>query len=179
MSACLLACGGGGMTRTQLDDRTQEILDSDQAAYFVGEDANGHELAFIFYPDGERNATGPRFGYGTSCVGADCHEEVSVSTYSLSVDYLNAYGCDRLEPVLGVPAARYGGSLVLFTDDYMITITIFDDIDANLDDELALAHDLRAVGQPGSGAALPPPTATSTAIIDETCGAAPGVDPAG
>ena len=139
MSACMSACGGGGMTSTQLDDQKQEILDSDQAAYFVGEDANGHELAFIFYPDGERNATGARFGYGTSCVGADCHEEVSVSTYSMSADYLDAYGCDRLPPVLGVPAARYGDSLVLFTDDDMIIINTFDDVDAKLDDELALA----------------------------------------
>jgi len=168
MSLCLLACGGGGMTTEQLDLGKKQILESGQVAYFVGEEADGHELAFVVYPDGEFDAEGARFGYGTSCLGADCHEKVTLSTFSLSSDYLSMDVCERLQPVLGVPAAQLGESLIVFTEDWMVILT-FDDRDGNLDKELALARELRVLGTTEPVVVLPPPTAAALSLIDRTC----------
>lgn len=84
--------GTQGMSSEDMDQEKASILASGKPAYYLGEEAEGHDLEWV-YPNGEFGAEGFQFGYGTKCEGGDsgCSSYIDVSTYSLSRGYLNPY----------------------------------------------------------------------------------------
>lgn len=166
------------------EDREQQkaaILASGEPAYYLGEQAQGHDLDWV-YANGDAGADGFTFGYGPSeCGGEDsgCESDINVHTFSMSRDYFRAYSpCTRVKPVLGVPAATLPApasldiSLVLFTGNSMIMIQ---DLDTEDDQrgEMALVPKLRPLGQSRAATELPPPTPASLRFIDQVCGPVP------
>jgi hypothetical protein len=184
MAACwlvLTACAlppmleGPGMSSEQIDRVTHRINSSGTMAYDVGRVAEGHDLDDV-YRDGEFGASGVSVGYGDFCEGGDlgCGSHIYVRTLSFSSQYLDVYGCERLEPVSGVPAATRSTdeSLILFTAASMISLET-DESEGALESELALAAELRRLGDPDPLSALPLPSARTQALVDRLCGPVP------
>ena len=64
------------------------ILAGDKPAFYLGEEAEGHDLGWV-YPNGDACANGFTFGYGpTECGGEDsgCESDIYVHTLSMSRD---------------------------------------------------------------------------------------------
>jgi hypothetical protein len=158
--------GDDGMSDEEIDREVAAIRAAGTPAYYLGDEANGHDLAVVSDDRGDFGSTGPSFGYGFTCGDGGCLSDITVETLTVSRDYLDAYGCVRLEPVLGVPAAARDHWLVLFTGDSMVIITDYDD---DLEGELVLASGLRALGQREPAEALPPPSTELRALVDEVC----------
>ena len=166
---------GPGMSDEQIDRATHRINSSGTVAYDVGGVADGHDLDDV-YRDGEFGASGVSVGYGDFCEGGDlgCGSHIYVRTLSFSPQYLDVYGCERLEPVSGVPAATRSTdeSLILFTGASMISLET-DESESALESELALAAELRRLGEPDSLSALPLPSPRILALVDRVCGTVP------
>ncbi len=162
-----------GMSTEEMDEERASILASGKPAYYLGEEAEGHDLEWV-YPNGDAGAEGYQFGYGTKCEGGDsgCNSYIDVSTFSLARGYLNPYYCAPFESVLGVPAVTQDGTLVLFTGSSMIIIHELD-TDDDHHGEVALARKLRPLGQTKVVTALPPPTPAVGKIIEQRCGQNP------
>ena len=177
LTACTLPpwLAGPGMSSEQIDQATDRINSSGTVAYDVGRVAQGHDLDDV-YRDGEFGASGVSVGYGTYCEGGDmgCGSHIYVRTLSASSQYLDVYGCERLEPVSGVPAAtrRTDESLILFTGASMISLET-DESKSALESELALAAELRRLGEPDPLSALPIPSPRTLALVDRLCGPVP------
>jgi hypothetical protein len=181
MAACwlvLTACTlppmleGPGMSSEQIDRATQRINSSGTVAYDVGRVAEGHDLDEV-YRDGEYGASGVSVGYGNYCEGGDlgCSSHIYVRTLSISSQYLFVYGCQRREPVAGVPAATRGTdeTLILFTGASMVSLET-DESASALDSELAMAAELRRLGEDDPLSSLPPPKPSVLALVDKECG---------
>jgi drug/metabolite transporter (DMT)-like permease len=166
------AGGDDGMSDEEIDQEFSAIRAAGTPAYYLGDEADGNDLATVSADEGgDFGATGTTFGYGFTCGDGGCLSDVTVDTLTASRDFLDAYGCVRLAPVLGVPAATWDSWLLLFTGDSMVRIE-----DPDLDDdhvgELALASQLRALGQSAPVESLPPPSAELLELVDAACGAA-------
>jgi hypothetical protein len=166
---------GPGMSDEQIDQATHRINSSGTVAYDVGRAAEGHDLDDV-YRDGEFGASGVSVGYGEYCEGGDlgCRSHIYVRTLSFSPQYLDVYGCERLAPVSGVPAAtrRTDESLILFTGTSMVSLET-DESEGALESELALAAELRRLGEPTPLSTLPLPSPRTLALVDRVCGTVP------
>jgi len=162
---------GPGMSAEDIATEKASILAGDKPAFYLGEEAEGHDLEWV-YPDMGGSAKGFTFGYGSDCEVGDggCVSDIYVRTFAPSRGYFRAYtSCTRVKPVLGVPAVALSDySLVLFTGNSMIVIS---DIATENDSrgEMELAASLRPLGQSKAVTELPPPTA-ELGFVDQVCG---------
>jgi hypothetical protein len=169
------ALQGAGLSDEEIDRATQQLVDAGTPAYSVGPEADGDDLDEI-YPDGEYRARGVSVAYGLHCGGGDsgCTADIYVRTLSASELYLRTYGCEPLDdPVLGVPAVTRATdqTLILFTGNLLISIEDWDSDDP-LESELALARQLRPLGESEPVTSLPAPTPATRAIVERSCPAA-------
>ena len=163
--------GDHGMSDEEIDHEVAVVRAAGAPAYYLGDEAAGDELATVSVDGGgDFGASGPSFGYGLTCGDGTCLSDVTVETLTVDRDYLDAYGCERLQPVLGVPAASWDHWLLLFTGESLVTI---DDPNAYDDHqgELTLAPRLRRLGEVEPLTALPPPSHEVLALVDDACGA--------
>lgn len=165
------AVQGPGLSDEEIDQLTEQIVDSGTPAYSVGPEADGDDLDEI-YRDGEYQARGVSVGYGLHCEGGDlgCSSDVYVRTFSMAPRYVRTYGCESLDPVLGVPAVTRGTdpTLILFTGSLLISIEDWDSDDP-LESELALARQLRPLGESEPVTSLPAPTSRTRAFVERYC----------
>ena len=164
---------GGWPTAEELDRKADRIAASGTPAYYLGENPRGNDLEDIVR-DGEFGAHGVRVGYDFHCQGdLGCDADISVDTLSMSPWCLREWRCERLDPVLGVPAVRLGnGDLTLFTGHSMISLADTESDDA-LEGELNLAPMLRAFGATDPVAALPAPEPAVLRSVEKLCTATP------
>ena len=113
----------GGPTAEELDRKAERIVASGTPAYYLGDNPRGNDLEDI-YRNGDSGAHGVTVGYDFHCQGdVGCTLDISVDTLSISTEYLRGRECERLDPVLGVPAVRLdNGKLTLFTGHSMISL---------------------------------------------------------
>jgi len=161
------------MSGEELDETTRQIVASGTPAYYVGDEAGGQGLDEI-YRDGEFGAKGVSIGYGLHCHGGDlgCSSDVYVRTLSMSRWYVNSYGCERLEPVLGVPAVkrRTDQTVILFTGRSLVSLEAWAS-ESPLESELAMARRLRPLGESEPVSTLPAPTPSTRRYLDTHCAA--------
>lgn len=85
--------------------------------------------------------------------------------------YDNMVGCERLDPLRGVPTVKGGGEVTLFTADLVVNLGNL----AYEPDKLArAAAALHVAGQEPNSDDLPAPPARNVALVDKACGANPG-----
>jgi hypothetical protein len=165
------AVQGPGLSEEEIDRLTQQLVDSGTPAYSVGPEADGDDLDEI-YRDGEYQARGVSVGYGLHCEGGDlgCSSDVYVRTFSMAPRYVRTYGCRSLDPILDVPAVTRGTdrTLILFTGSLLISIEDWDSDDP-LESELALARQLRPLGESEPVTSLPAPTPRTRAFVERYC----------
>ena len=160
-------------TDEELDRKVERIAASGTPAYYLGDNPRGNDLEDI-YRNGKSGAHGVTVGYGYHCQGdLGCTVDISVHTRSISPQYLRGGRCERLDPVLGVPAVRLGNqALNLFTGHSTISLADHESDNA-LEGELELAPMLRAFGDSGPSAALPAPEPAVLRSVEELCGPIP------
>jgi hypothetical protein len=166
--------GDGGPTAEELDRKADRIVASGTPAYYLGDNPRRNDLEDI-YRNGDAGARGVTVGYDFHCERGDggCTADISVDTFSMSTQYLQAWECKRLDPVLGVPAVRLDNEgLTLFTGHSMISIEDNESDDA-VEGELDLAPMLRPLGDSGPVAALPAPDPAVLRAVEELCGVVP------
>ena len=163
----------GWPTAEELDRRADRLVASGTPAYYLGDNPRGNALVDI-YRNGKSGAHDVTVEYDVHCQGENgCTADISVHTRSISPQYLQGRRCERLDPMLGVPAVRLGNqSLTLFTGHSMISLSD-NESDNALEGELELAPMLRAFGDSGPSAALPAPEPAVLRSVEELCGAMP------
>lgn len=162
----LLFLDDDGAVQEDIPGRLKTLATAtERPVYFLGQSYEGTDLTYV-------EDDGSFFAYGT----CDDHEDGGCAPPAqvqndLTFLPLATRGCRRVRDVRGVPAASFGGGLVVFTSDSMIHI--FDDgIDGNV---RSMAEALRPVSGPADVTKpLPPPTKALLGVIDQRCGAAPG-----
>jgi hypothetical protein len=167
------------MRQGEIDTALAEITRTDREAFYLGEAAGGKHLAVI-----EDQAGVLYFNYGRCLnnIEGDCLRPLNVASQST-----NSYGkagevagldCERLRPVLGVPAADMMGSVTVFTGSSMVSVIYWNDVsNGYMPDKpraASLAPQLRAVGQATAAKTLPPPEPETQAFVDKHCGPDPG-----
>jgi len=132
--------------------------------YFLGQSYEGTDLTYVAND-------GSLFGYGTCEIEPEsgCSLPGSVQNSPVSLGPAVS-GCERLPDIRGVPAASWGGGLVVFTSDSMVHI-----FDHGIDGDVrSMAEALRPVSGPADVTKpLPAPTDTVLRAVAEACGAAP------
>ncbi len=161
------------MSDKAIDGETRRIIASGTPAYYVGDETDGDDLDEI-YRDGEFGAKGVSVGYGLHCHGGDlgCSSDVYIRTLSMSRWYVDSYGCERLDPVLGVPAVKRktDQTMILFTGRSLVSLEAWAS-DSPLESELALARRLRPLGESDAVTTLPAPMASTLRYLDRHCAA--------
>ena len=164
---------GAAMSDKEIDGETRRIVASGTPAYYVGDETDGEDLDEI-YRDGEFGAKGVSVGYGLHCHGGDlgCSSDVYVRTLSMSSWYVDTYGCERLDPVLGVPAVqrRTDQTMILFTGRSLVSLEAWAS-DSPLESELALARRLRPLGESEAVTTLPAPAPSTLSYLASHCAA--------
>lgn len=161
------------MSDREIDRETRRIVASGTPAYYVGDETGGQRLDEI-YRDGEFGAKGVSVGYGLHCDGGDlgCSSDVYVRTLSMSRWYVDSYGCERLDPVLGVPAVKRttDQTMILFTGRSLVSLEAWAS-ESPLESELALARRLRPLGESEAVTTLPALTPSTLRYLDRHCAA--------
>ena len=85
-------------------------------------------------------------------------------------NFRKAVDCYRVRPLRGVPTVEFGGSVVLFTADFVINIEALE----GREDAAPVAAALYKILEGPTGADLPAPPARILPLIDKACGANPG-----
>jgi hypothetical protein len=167
------------MRQGEIDDALAVITNTDREAFYLGDEADGKQLAVI-----EDQSGVLYFNYGRCLDNSEgqCTRPLNVTSHPTNT-YGNAgevHGrtCERLRPVLGVPAASSGGDLIVFTGSSMVSIVYWKVVPNGYmpDDrrQASVAPQLRAVGQTTATKTLPPPDPDTQAFVDKHCGPAAG-----
>ena len=165
-----------GMRQGEIDSALGEITSTHREAFYLGDEADGKHLAVVSELDGILE-----FDYGRCLDNAEeppCGRPLSVSSQPTSNwgSRGESGECKRLRPVLGVPAANMG-ELTVFTGSSIVAISYLKVVPNGFvgvpSREAALAHQLRAVGQPTAAKTLPPPDRETQAFVDQHCGPEP------
>lgn len=82
--------GDDGMSDEEIDREVAAIREAGTPAYYLGDEADGHDLAVVSDDGGDFGATGPSFGYGFACGDGGWLSEVTVETLTVSRDHLDA-----------------------------------------------------------------------------------------
>ncbi|MET8311268.1 hypothetical protein [Micromonospora sp. NPDC005173] len=164
-------CGTGTSPKPEpVEERLSEIAaETERPVYYLGPRFRDWPLTEVGADDtGRVDAI-----YGTCLAVVDgCSPPLDVINQPLdSSAWSMAVGCRRLPPVRGVPAAHFGGALVLLTGDSLVTVAVTGDDTATA---VAVAEQLREVGAELSRAALPPPDTVALQVIEAACGKNPG-----
>ena len=163
----LLLLHDDGQVQEDIPGRLETLgaATQERPVYFLGQSYQGTDLTYV-------EDDGSFFAYGTCDDRREggCAPPAQVQNDPTFLP-LATRGCSRVRDVRGVPAASFGGGLVVFTSDSMIHI--FDDgIDGTA---RSMAEALRPVSGPADVTKpLPPPTKALLGVIDQRCGAAPG-----
>lgn len=173
MMVVVLCLAGTACSRDRERSQVQEDIPGrletlaatiEHPVYFLGRSYEGTDLTDVGY-DGS-------FIYGTCEIEPEsgCAPPASVQTRPVSSFGPAVSGCERLPDIRGVPAASWGGGLVVFTADSIVQI-----FDNGIDGDLrSMAEALRPVSGPADVTKpLPAPTDTVLRAIAEACGAAP------
>jgi hypothetical protein len=167
------------MRQGEIDNALAEITSTDREAFYLGDEVDGENLAVI-----EDQSGVLYFHYGRCLDNAEgaCTRPLMVTsqppnTYGSS-GWVHGLPCERLRPVLGVPAASMPGGLTVFTGSSMVSVSYFE-VASNgyMPDnprQASLAPQLRPVGQPTAAKMLPPPDPDTQAFVDQHCGPNPG-----
>ena len=165
------------MRPDQIDAAVDALVADRREAFYLAEEADGHDLARVEEVDGLI-----WFEYGRCLDQTEegCQRPVAVTsqpTAQFGSRGETAGTCERLQPILGVPVAIMSGQLMVFTGSSMVGITYWKRIPGGfMPDEARqarLAYQLRAVGNPEPGQPLPAPDAATLAFVDKHCGSAP------
>ncbi|MGW3608013.1 hypothetical protein [Micromonospora sp. NPDC005161] len=164
-------CGTGTSPKPeQVEERLSEIAaEAERPVYYLGPRFRDWPLTEVGADDtGRVDAI-----YGTCLAAVDgCSPPLDVINQPLDFSaWSMAVGCRRLPPVRGVPAAHFGGALVLLTGDSLVTVAVTGDDTATA---VAAAEQLRKVGAELSRAALPPPDTVALHVVEAACGKNPG-----
>jgi hypothetical protein len=165
-----------GMRQGEIDSALEEITSTNREAFYLGDEADRKHLAVISELDGILE-----FEYGRCMDNAEeppCTRPLSVSSQPTKNwgSRGESSDCKRLRPVLGVPAANMG-ELTVFTGSSIVGISYLKVVRNGFvgapSRDAALAHQLRAVGQPTAAKTLPPPDPDTQAFVDQHCGPEP------
>lgn len=161
----------------ELDRKADRIAASGTPAYYLGDTVRGNDLEDIVRY-AEFGGHGVEVGYDYHCRDG-CTAEISVSTLSMSREYLQEWDCERLERVLGVPAVSVDNQgLALFTGHSMILIEDYESGDPldgrlSLEGALSLAPMLRQLGADSPVRSLPAPEPVVLSAVAQACGPMP------
>lgn len=165
-----------GMRQGEIDSELGKITSTNREAFYLGDEADGKHLAVISDMDGILG-----FEYGR-CLdnNEDCTRPLSMQsqpTKNWGSRGEDTELCERLRPVLGVPAANFQGAMTVFTGSSIVAISYvkaepngYAPVQSR---QAALASQLRAVGQTTTAKTLPPPDPDTQAFVDKHCGPEP------
>ena len=167
------------MRQGEIDNALAEITSTHREAFYLGDEADGEGLAVI-----EDQSGVLYFDYGRCLDNSegDCTRPLIVTsqpptTYGSS-GWVHGLPCERLRPVLGVPAASMPGGLTVFTGSSMVSVSYFKVVpNGYMPDnprQALLAPQLRPVGKRTAVKTLPPPDPDTQAFVDQHCGPKPG-----
>jgi hypothetical protein len=149
--------------------------------YYLGAEFEGKALCDIavFPKDSETETTGDLSLDGNETVWISYGRDFQMSTEPFDPQSYGraTSGCERLEPLRGVPTVQWGGAFRLFTADQVITLSRM----AYTPEKIAPAvAALRVAGQEPTSEDLPAPLARNLTRVDTACGASPvGKSPVG
>jgi hypothetical protein len=166
-----------GMRRGEIDSALAEITSTHREAFYLGDEADGKHLAVITDEYGVLY-----FNYGRCLDNSEggCNRPLNVRsqpTNNWGSGGEVAEPCERLRPVLGVPAATMSGDLAVFTGSSIVIIGYLKVVPNGYENDqprqASLAPQLRAVGQSKAAKSLPPPDPDTQAFVDQHCGPEP------
>jgi hypothetical protein len=157
-----------------------EVAASGNPAFYFGRQVDGHLLNDYYLANDQSN-----FFYG-SChpsrydgEGGCGNWDVSISTfwgYYVTLGGDSMANCTRVESVAGVPTVQVHSAtldddqLILFTGESRIALDFAGNLD--IDQRLAIAREIRPVGQTQPATHLPEPTPNILAFLAQHCGPA-------
>jgi len=178
--ALLIAVFGLWSIADDTSDDAPTLRDAGTGAYYLSKEVDGYPVNQN-REAGDLGAAGVTVGYGQPCPEGPegCFSAVEVSTLTFSREYVVTWGCERLAPVMGVPAVRrtaeFGG-LLLFTGRVMVLIEADRKLvetvptDKDVTREVALASRLRPLKGPAVPGSLRPPDPGIRTFVDDACG---------
>ncbi|QGN58884.1 hypothetical protein [Nostocoides sp. HKS02] len=157
----------------QIDRQLYPLVQAHREGFFLGADGGGH-LATL--SDDQGSLT---FQYGRCMDTAEdgCTRPVEVTSQPAKAWPALVQGggaCQRLQPMLGVPAVIVARQVTVFTGSSAVSILVWqattEGYIGSPPAELELLKELRRIGAHQSAQALPPPTAGTVQILRNRCG---------